>query len=267
MVKDMQVQHAHLIHKKSILKVGKLQRAIAVVTITFSIAITAAYAGEIEFEQCRQLFPNGNPPVFQYHENLQLRALCFGMFAVLHSGKSRTPVYVVERLNRAVLLEARHNQRTNKFFADARLPRAERAELEDYQGTGFDRGHMAPAGDMATDESMAQSFSLANMVPQSPINNRKTWAAIEKAERKYVMRATGDVFIITGPVFDDAPPTIGLHKVWVPQHLFKLVYDPSTNRTWAHWLDNTDEAEAGKHISYEELVWRTGIEFLPGWKK
>lgn len=261
----MQAQLTHLSRKNSIHKVGKLQRAAAVVAISFGIAITAAFAGEIEFEQCRQLFPNGKPPVIQHQENLQLCALCFSSFAVLHSGKSRTPVYVIERLNRAVLLEARHSQRTNKFFADARLPRTVRAELEDYQGSGFDRGHMAPAGDMETEESMAQSFSLANMVPQSPINNRKAWAAIEKATRKYVMRAAGDVFIITGPMFDSMPPTIGINKVWVPQHLFKLVYDPSANRAWAHWLDNTDEAEVGKPISYEELVERTGIEFLPGW--
>ena len=155
------------------------------------------------------------------------------------------------------------HQRTDKFFADARLPRGERAELEDYQGSGFDRGHMAPAGDMGTAESLAQSFSLANVVPQYPVNNRRSWAGIEKATRKYVMRAAGDVFVITGPVFDGVPQTIGSNGVWVPQHLFKLVYDPSTNRAWAHWLDNSDDAMVGKPISYEELVRRTGIQFLP----
>ena len=45
---------------------------------------------------------------------------------------------------------------------------------------------------------MAQSFSLANIVPQAPMNNRKAWAGIERATRKYVMRAAGDVFVITG---------------------------------------------------------------------
>jgi len=67
---------------------------------------------------------------------------------------------------------------------------------------------MAPAADMSTDKAMAQCFSLANIVPQAPINNHKTLAGIEKATRKYVMRAAGDVFVITGPV-DGTPPTIG----------------------------------------------------------
>lgn len=229
----------------------------------FAIYVGSACAVQQDFRQCRDVFANGNPPSIQHLEALQPRALCFSTFAVLHSGKSRTPVYAAERLNRNTLIEARNNQRTNKFYADARLPQAERAELTDYHGSGFDRGHMAPAGDMATDESMAQSFSLANMVPQYSINNRKAWASIEKATRKYVMRAQGDVYVITGPVFDGTPPTIGSNRVWVPQHLFKLVYDPSANRTWVNWLDNSDEAKVGKPISYEELVKRTGIEFLP----
>jgi len=232
--------------------------------ITVSAVFSTAFAANTDFAQCRNVFANGKPPVLSASAVMQPRSLCFSAFAVLHSGKSHTPIYVAERLNREVLLEARDNHRTNKFYADARLPRAERAELEDYHRSGFDRGHMAPAGDMATPESMAQSFSLANMVPQYPINNRKAWASIEKATRKYVMRAAGDVYVITGPVFDGTPPTIGPDQVWVPQHLFKLVYDPSTNRIWAHWLDNTDDARVGKPISYEELVRRTGIEFLPG---
>ena len=233
-----------------------------VIAVIPSALISTAFA-DSDFAECSHFFANGYPPVLAESAEMLPRALCFSAFAVLHSGKSRTPIYVAERLNRTGLLDARDNVRTDKFFADARLPRGERAELDDYQGSGFDRGHMAPAGDMATSESMAQSFSLANAVPQYPVNNRKAWASIEKATRKYVMRAAGDVFVITGPVFDGTPPTIGSNRVWVPQHLFKLVYDPVANRAWAHWLDNSDDARVGKPISYGELVNRTGIQFLP----
>ncbi len=231
-------------------------------TTLLLLSLGSAFASPDDFKLCRDIFVNGIPPTIQHQETLQPRALCFNAFAVLHSGKSHTPLYVAERLNSTLLQEAKGNQRTNKFFADARLPRAERAELGDYQGSGFDRGHMAPAGDMGTDESMAQSFSLANMVPQYAVNNRKVWASIEKATRKYVMRAAGDVYVITGPVFDGTPPTIGDNHVWIPQHLFKLVYDPSSQKIWVNWVDNTNEAKVGKPISYEELVKRTGIEFI-----
>jgi endonuclease G len=266
-VEIMLAQLAHLLRKQPTHWLAKLQLGIAAFAISLGLAITTAFAAETGFEQCRNLFADGNPPALLHQENLRPRALCFSAFAVLHSGISRTPIFVAERLNREVLLDAKNNQRTNRFFAEARMPRGERAELDDYEGSGFDRGHMAPAGDMATDASMAQSFSLANIVPQPPMNNRKTWASIEKATRHYVMRAAGDVFVITGSVFDGAPPTIGDSNVWVPQYLYKLVYDPTANRVWAHWLENTDGAIVGKPISYKELVKRTGIEFFPGMMK
>ncbi len=69
---------------------------------------------------------------------------------------------------------------------------------------------------------------------------------------------------MTGPVFDDNPRVIGPGQVWVPKYLYKLVYDATTGRAWAHWMENTDEARAGRPITYRELVNRTGIEFLPG---
>jgi len=126
------------------------------------------------------------------------------------------------------LLNSESISRTNLFFEEARLPLADRAQLDDYKGTGYDRGHMAAAWNMGTDESKAQSFALAKMVSHNPENNQNAWRKIEAHTRKYVMRAEDDVFVFTGPVFESDHPTIGGNQVWVPQHLFKLVYDPST---------------------------------------
>ena len=237
------------------------KKILAVVVSSF--VVSSAFAAQ-DFAECHQFFANGQIPVIPHEKEFRTRALCFSSFAVLHSGTSHTPVYVAERLSRQSLIDAKDQQRTNKFYAEARLPQSERADIDDYKGSGFDRGHMAPAGDMATSEAMAQSFSLANMVPQAPVNNRKAWAGIEKATRKYVMRASGDVFVVTGPIFNARPDTIGANKVWIPNYLFKLVYDPATGRAWAHWLENTDDARPGKPISYAELVQRTGIDFITG---
>lgn len=229
--------------------------------VSFSAWAKGPSPDSLDFKACPQLFAGGLPP--QVVKAERPRALCYDAFAVLHSGASKTPIFVAQRINRASLTSAKDEKRTDRFFADARLPHAERAQLVDYKASGFDRGHMAPAADMPTAQAMAQSFSLANMVPQAPVNNRKSWAGIEQATRKYAMRAAGDVYVISGPVFDARPVTIGPGKVWVPTHLFKLVYDPGSGRSWAHWIENTDEARAGKPISYQELVRRTGIEFLP----
>lgn len=181
---------------------------------------------------------------------------------MLHSGATRTPVYVAQRLNRQILKDA-NEKRAKRLFADARLPRGERAELEDYKNSGYSRGHMAPAGDMSTPTAMAQSFSLANMVPQNARHNGGAWNKIEQDTRHYVQRAKGNVFVITGPVFTDAGPRIGTNGVKVPTYLYKLVYDATTQKAWAHWQENREGETVGRPISYQELVKRTGVEFLP----
>jgi endonuclease G len=221
-------------------------------------------AKKLPFWLVPQFFVAGLSPRVPDAPTLKVRSLCYDAFALLHSGVTKTPLFVAERLNKEKLDDAKGEKRTNRFFADARLPSSERAQLEDYKHSGWSRGHMAPAADMPTVQAMAQSFSLANMVPQAPINNQKAWAGIEKSTRKYVMRAQGDVYVITGPVFDADSRIIGAGGVHVPKYLYKLVYDATTSRAWAHWIQNTDEAHADRPISYGELVRRTGIEFLPG---
>lgn len=213
------------------------------------------------FEQCAQFFANGRPPAIP--QRPQLRELCYEAFAVLHNGSTKTPVFVAQRLNRQQIEDA-DEKRSNRFFADARLPTAERAELEDYKRSGYSRGHMAPAGDMPTPTAMAQSFSLANIVPQDAKHNGGAWAKIEQDTRHYVRRAKGDVFVITGPVFKEDAPEIGSNRVRVPTYLYKLVYDASTQRAWAHWQRNQENETVTRPISYNELVKRTGIEFFPG---
>jgi endonuclease G len=227
-------------------------------------AMSVVSGQQADFRQCPQFFVNGASPIVPRLQQWKPRALCYDAFAILHAGSTKTPLFVAERLSRAHLIDAQDEKRTNKFFADARLPSSERAQPSDYKRSGYDQGHMAPAADMPTAQAMAQSFSLANMVPQAPQNNRKSWRSIESSTRKYVMRAKGDVYVITGPVFDDRSWTIGNGQVRIPAHLFKLVYDKSENRAWAYWHDNVDEARVGRPITYAELVNRTGIEFLPG---
>ncbi len=236
----------------------------AVVSFLLLAATAISHAGN-DFADCPQFFAKGKPPVVA--PNPANRALCYGAFAILHSGQSKTPVFVAQKLNRKSVADA-HEKRSDRFFEDARLPAAERATLEDYRGSGWSRGHLAPAGDMPTVNAMAQSFSLANVVPQAAKHNSGVWAStVEQATRKYAARATGDVYVITGPIYEPGiqqSPGIGQGQVRVPKYLFKLVYDESRNRAWVHWHLNDDATRGSRPISYAELVERTGVNFLPG---
>ncbi len=110
------------------------------------LCITATAHAATGFESCPQFFAQGAVPQVRNAQNVKPRALCFEAFAALHSGTTKTPVYVAERLNAKQVADAQDEERTNRFFADARLPRAERAELDDYKGSGYDRGHGTGGG-------------------------------------------------------------------------------------------------------------------------
>lgn len=191
--------------------------------------------------------------------------MCFDSFAVLYSGETKTPVYVAQKLTPAVLSKARETEREGRFYPEARVPALDRAQLEDYKGTGWDRGHLAEAAAMPNPEAMAQSFSLANIVPQAPKQNRGAWAkSVEAATRKFVARGQA-AYVITGPLYQAGAParTIGRNKVRIPDQLFKLVYVPAQCRAWAHLLDNRDDARAGKPMHYADFERLTGVQWLP----
>jgi endonuclease G len=229
-----------------------LRKLLAIAVLLGLLSPFSAFA---LFEECKDLFPQQQIPSTQEVG----RDLCFDSFAVYYSPRDKKPIFTVEKLSREQLL-APHPKRSNQFYEEARLPRAERSLLSDYRGSGYDRGHNAPAGDMTNERSMAQSFSLANMMPQARQNNQGIWAKnVEEPTRLYVKRVTGDVFVYTGSIGNSG--SIGSSRVTVPSHLYKLVYDPGKNLAWAYWIENTNEAQMSPPISYEEIIQKTGIDF------
>lgn len=216
------------------------------------------------FDGCADLFPGASPiNTATVPASMRPMALCSDNFAVLYSQTSKTPLVVVERLSAAQLRDAKGEERTNQFYPDPRIPKGARAELSDYrsQHPAVDRGHQSPAADAPSANAMAQSFALSNMVPQDPTNNRKIWSKVEADVRKFVVRAGGNVFVFTGPLFDAGYSTIGDNKVWVPTRLFKLVYDASSKRAWAYVLPNA-ETRVEKPMDYDTFVKSTGLKLL-----
>jgi len=219
---------------------------------------------QASFDGCADLFPAAKPiNLATVPATMKPLALCSDNFAVLYSQTSKTPMVVVERLNSALLQDAKGEERTNQFYPDPRIPKSGRAELSDYrsQHPAVDRGHQSPAADAPSPNAMAQSFALSNMVPQDPTNNRKIWSKVESDVRKFAKRADGNVFVFTGPLFDQGHTTIGNNKVWVPTRLFKLVYDASSKRAWAYVLPNA-ETRIEKPMDYATFVKSTGLKLL-----
>ncbi|OLL31911.1 endonuclease [Burkholderia sp. SRS-W-2-2016] len=202
--------------------------------LLFAVAAHASAA-----PSCTQFTPNAQWPVLSNQKMApKTRLLCYSDFAVLHSGITHGPLWSAEHLTRAHIEEAKDMVRTNKFFEDARLPDGEGATLADYKRSGFDRGHMSPAGNRWNPEGMAQSFSLANIVPQNRQNNQRLWARIETAVRKIAL-SYDDTYVVTGPMFSGQQlQTIGPTRVFVPTQLYKVVYVPSRRLAFAIVVDN-----------------------------
>lgn len=104
----------------------------AVSILLAALPFAAAAAG---FADCPQFFPNNRPPTVPAKP--KLRELCSNEFSVLHSGVTKTPLFVAQRLNAVALRQGRPLKRSDLFYPEARLPRTERAELEDYKRTSF----------------------------------------------------------------------------------------------------------------------------------
>ena len=116
-------------------------------------------------------------------------------------------------------------KRPNNFRPDHAVE-TETAAKDDYKGSGYDRGHLAPAGDMNwSDEALSDSFFFSNMSPQTPGLNRGKWRSLEELVRTWAT-ANKEVYVVTGPVLTDGPfKTIGENQVAVPKRYYKVVLD------------------------------------------
>ncbi|MDB5934991.1 MAG: endonuclease [Massilia sp.] len=220
------------------------------------LAVVPAWAGG-----CPAHYVDGRLPEIRNPKLVtSTRELCFGEFGVMHSGVTRTPLWSAEFLTAGNLHSAHDLSRENSFHPEAQLPPSQRAELADYARSGFDRGHMAPNGDMPDRRSQHESFTLANMVPQDADINRHVWAAIEGVVRK-MAKKEGELYVITGPAFIGSRlRRVG--NVMVPSHVYKLVYSPR-QRAGAAWIiENQPNAEY-RAISIAELEATVGIDLLP----
>ncbi|XP_029935356.1 nuclease EXOG, mitochondrial isoform X2 [Myripristis murdjan] len=165
---------------------------------------------------------------------------CYANHTLSYDQSKRTPRWVAEHLTNQKL-QGQADRKHCRFRADPDIPACFSAGNDDYLGSGWSRGHMAPAGDNKQSErSMAETFYLSNIVPQNYENNAGFWNRLEMYCRELTQRFQ-DVWVVSGPLAlpaekDDGTRTvsyqvIGKDSVAVPTHLFKAVLVQSSNTT------------------------------------
>ena len=115
-------------------------------------------------------------------------------------------------------------KRTDNFRPDPKVKTGS-ASLADYKGSGYDRGHLAPAADMKwSTTAMSESFFMSNMSPQTPGFNRGIWKRVEQLVRNWAVE-NGEIHVVTGPVLKGQFKSIGPNRVSVPEYYYKVILD------------------------------------------
>jgi len=156
--------------------------------------------------------------------------------------------------------------RTDDFRVDP-LVKTGSAELEDYKGSGFDRGHLCPAADMKLDQaSVSETFYMSNISPQDPIFHRQIWGNLEIQVREWA-KTEDTIVVITGPIFRNNRGKIGKNQVTIPGYYYKVILDLTGKKKMiALVIKNTFERKAIEKcvVSVDSVETLTGIDFFAG---
>lgn len=142
------------------------------------------------------------------------------------------------------------------------------ASLKDYKGSGYDRGHLAPAADMKmTAQSMKDSFYMSNMSPQNPSLNRGIWKELEGLVRDWAVE-NGAVYVVTGPILtENSYPVIGPNEVAVPDYYYKVILDYTEPELKGIAFILPNKRREGELMEFaltiDEAEEATGLDFFP----
>ena len=146
-------------------------------------------------------------------------------FALGYSVSHRQALWVSYILT-AEEVESQEAKRQSHFKTDIEVP-GDPVSPKEYIHSGLDRGHLAPAADMAfSKEAMKNSFLMSNISPQYPGFNRGIWSRLESFIRKLALRYH-TVVVITDPVFTNSPPVLKNNLI-IPDAFFKVIYIPTS---------------------------------------
>ena len=202
---------------------------------------------------------------------LEIPALKSGEKIIRHAGYTcvyaephEQAAWVAYELTQAETVKA--FERTDQFVTDP-LVSTGTADNKDYEKSGYDRGHLAPAADMGWSQTaVVESFYFSNMSPQEPGFNRGIWKKLEEQTRSWAVES-GALYIVTGPVLTQGLPAIGPNAVSVPAYYYKVLLDYSAPqiKTIAFILPNAASDESLFHfaVPVDSVETLTGIDFFP----
>ncbi len=194
----------------------------------------------------------------------ELQRIDYRTFRVYYNNDWHLPACVIYELTPT---EAQGNlPRATRWLSDSTVTGC--AVTGDYVHSGYDRGHIAPAGDMKWDSvAMQESFTMTNVCPQNHHLNEGGWARLEDKVREWVVR-DGGLIVIAGPIVAPTDTaTLGETRVRVPSAFYKIIlaHRVEPMRVAAFIYPN---APADGHLidyltTVDHIEHLTGLDFFP----
>ncbi|SEA61477.1 endonuclease G [Flavobacterium gillisiae] len=153
------------------------------------------------------------------------------------------------------------------YFIEDPKVKTTSADWRNYKDSGYDKGHLCPAGDMQFDKSAYNdTFYTSNISPQNHDFNAGFWNRLEQKIRYWAVRYDG-VYVVTGGVFKNSTKTIGREKVIVPDSFYKIVLNRTNdNYKMIAFLVPNEPSEKPLYsfvVSVDRIEELTGIDFFP----
>ncbi|MDG5492523.1 DNA/RNA non-specific endonuclease [Psychroserpens sp. SPM9] len=167
-------------------------------------------------------------------------------------------------------LKKTHLSNTNfkrPYFEIDKAVKTKAAHWRNYKNSGYDRGHLCPAGDRKySQEAHDETFLTSNISPQEHNFNSGIWNTLEQKVRYWASKYDG-VYVVTGGVLNGQMKTIGDEKVSVPNQFYKVLIDANSGKTKviAFLMPHQDSNKPLYEfvVSVDEVEALTGIDFFP----
>lgn len=242
-------------------------------TLIFILVITALYFAEKYIDKSKKEYPSiskneVDSSISEFRVDF-LPTSTTGVlvehtyFALSYSESHEQAEWVAYELQKSHLS---NNNFERPYFTEDRSIKSGSAHWRNYKNSGYDRGHLCPAGDRRFDyQAYLETFLTSNISPQDRGFNAGVWNSLEQKIRYWAERKNG-VYIITGGVLKQDLPTIGSENVSVPEEFYKIVMDKTEEgyKVIAFLIPN----QATQQSFYEFIVpidlieQKTGIDFL-----
>ncbi|WP_350286239.1 DNA/RNA non-specific endonuclease [uncultured Croceitalea sp.] len=159
-----------------------------------------------------------------------------------------------------------NDNRKRPYFIEDPQVKTKSADWRNYKGSGYDRGHLCPAGDRRfSEQAYNETFYTSNISPQNRDFNAGVWNRLEMQIRQWCKRY-GDLYVVTGGVLESGLKEIGQEDVDVPKAFYKVVFRKNETdvEVLAFLFPHKESNKALNQflVSIDKLELATGIDFF-----